>query len=114
METDSNIADAIRGWERLRVSFNVALFFPGVLVLFLWSFVIEGPIVLFHCALFALTANAYYSLAPLAEAYVTDCWRPVSEWRIFGFLAVTGGALLVEAFFGWVAREAMIAQFGTR
>jgi hypothetical protein len=90
--TTSDIKAAMIGWEKLRIVYNAVLLVAG-----LWctwdlhaDFGGVSPYS-FWAAAYAIAANAFFCLGPLAEIYYTCLAGPIARFRIVVF---TGGLFI--------------------
>lgn len=90
-------------WERVRFVYNCVLFPPGVIVAYLYYHNLEVSIegVAFGCLLFGITANAFYSLAPLLETYASAIGRDLTGYRLPILFLGVGFSLMVMGFQAW-------------
>jgi hypothetical protein len=97
------LVDIVRGWERLRILYNLILLFPGLAITALWiqRQPVTVTVAVVEALLVAVLANLAFFLGPAAELYFRALFRRGEaigrgRWLIFGAgLVVSAGAFLV-------------------
>jgi hypothetical protein len=103
--TTSDIKAAMIGWERLRLVYNGVLLIVG-----LWSSwdlrADFGSVssYAFFAAAYAIAANAFYSLGPLAEIYYCCLVGPMARFRIVVFVAGLLLSIAITVGLAFIAR----------
>jgi hypothetical protein len=101
-----SVRDAIKSWEKLRITFNLLLLALGLLLS--WDLYpafggMDGYV--FWAVIYGVTVNAFYCLGPLSEIYLlTLVPGRMPQNRLLVFVAGTLFSLVVTA----------VIAFGTR
>lgn len=92
------LVDIVRGWEKLRIAYNLILLLPGLGIAALWMTRQQLPaiFVVVQVVLVAIAANLAFLLGPAAELYFRALFRR-GEPIGFGRMLIFGAGLVVSA-----------------
>lgn len=92
------LIDIVKGWEKLRVAYNLILLLPGIAILVLWIDRQRLPVsvLVVEAILVAIAANLAFLLGPAAEMYFRALFRR-GESIGFGRMLIFGAGLVVSA-----------------
>ena len=104
------LVEIVRGWEKLRIAYNLILLVPGLGIGALWMTRQQLPVafVIIQVVLLALGANFAFLLGPAAELYFRALFsrgEPIGVGRILIFgagLVVSAGVLLAAFLLGFL------------
>ncbi|BCX46555.1 hypothetical protein HAHE_04630 [Haloferula helveola] len=92
------LVDIVKGWEKLRIAYNLILLVPGILVMVVWIGRQGMPPVLavIEAVIIAIGANMAFLLGPAAELYFRAIFRK-GESIGRGRLLIFGAGLVISA-----------------
>lgn len=92
------LVEVVRGWEKLRIAYNLILLLPGLGIAALWMTRQQLPpiFVIVQVVLVTIAANLAFLLGPAAEVYFRAIFRK-GETIGFGRMLIFGAGLVVSA-----------------